>query len=69
MSREKIINQSRRAFIDALFCLLGSESFEKITIKQLTLESGYSRRTYYRYFSSKSAILDEMLFQYLNKLS
>ncbi|WP_311406854.1 TetR/AcrR family transcriptional regulator [Liquorilactobacillus uvarum] len=66
MSREKIINQSKKAFVDALFCLLERESFENITIKQLTLESGYSRRTYYRYFSSKSAILDEMLFQYLN---
>lgn len=65
MTRDKMIEQSKNAFVDALFCLLEHEQFEDITIKQLTLESGYSRRTYYRYFGSKTSILDEMLAKYL----
>lgn len=47
MSRTMIIEASKNAFIEALFQLLKSESFEHITVKQLTLESGYSKRTYY----------------------
>ncbi|KRN11059.1 TetR/AcrR family transcriptional regulator [Liquorilactobacillus mali] len=66
MTRNKIIEQSKSAFAEALFCLLKNEDFENITIKQLTLESGYSRRTYYRYFGSKTAILDEMFLKYLH---
>lgn len=48
MSRTMIIEESKNAFIEALFQLLKNESFEHITVKQLTLESGYSKRTYYR---------------------
>ncbi|MDN2453649.1 TetR/AcrR family transcriptional regulator [Lactobacillus sp. UCMA15818] len=66
MTRDKMIEQSKNAFVEALFCLLEHEQFEDITIKQLTLESGYSRRTYYRYFGSKTSILDEMLAKYLH---
>lgn len=65
MSRETIVNQSKQAFIDALIQLLATESFQNITVKQLLLESGYSRRTYYRYFGSKTAILDELFYQSL----
>ncbi len=53
MSRTMIIEESKDAFIEALFQLLANESFEHITVKQLTLESGYSKRTYYRYFKTK----------------
>lgn len=65
MSRETIVNQSKQAFINALIRLLATESFQDITVKQLLLESGYSRRTYYRYFGSKAAILDELFDQSL----
>lgn len=53
-----IVEESKKAFIEALFRLLERESFEHITVKQLALESGYSKRTYYRYFKNKSKILD-----------
>lgn len=45
--------------------LLAKEPFAKITVRQLTQESGYSRRTYYRYFGSKEAILNDLFLQYL----
>lgn len=60
MPRDIIINQSKQAFIDALLRLLKHENFDQVTVKQLVLESGYSRRTYYRYFGQKEAILDAM---------
>ncbi|WP_164886098.1 hypothetical protein [Lactiplantibacillus plantarum] len=44
MSRTMIIEESKNAFIEALFKLLKNESFEHITVKQLTLESGYSKK-------------------------
>ncbi|MCK8475146.1 TetR/AcrR family transcriptional regulator [Lactiplantibacillus plantarum] len=65
MSRTMIIEESKNAFIEALFQLLKSESFEHITVKQLTLESGYSKRTYYRYFKTKTKILDIAFCKYL----
>lgn len=65
MSRDIIIKQSKQAFVDALLRLLKDESFEDVTIKQLVLESGYSRRTYYRYFKDKRVILDDMFQQFL----
>jgi len=65
MSRDIMIKQSKQAFVDALLRLLKDESFEDVTIKQLVLESGYSRRTYYRYFKDKRAILDDMFQQFL----
>lgn len=65
MSRKMIIEESKNAFIEALFQLLKSESFEHITVKQLTLESGYSKRTYYRYFKTKTKILDIAFCKYL----
>lgn len=63
MPRNNIILQSKQAFIDALFHLMENETYDDVTIKQLVLESGYSRRTYYRYFSSKTAILNESFSQ------
>lgn len=65
MSRTMIIEESKNAFIEALFQLLKNESFEYITVKQLTLESGYSKRTYYRYFKTKTKILDIAFCNYL----
>ncbi|MGO2723404.1 MAG: TetR/AcrR family transcriptional regulator [Lactobacillus sp.] len=67
MVRTTIVNQSKTAFIEALFHLLESESFAEITVKQLILVSGYSKRTYYRYFNSKTTILDEMLLRFLKR--
>lgn len=65
MSRIMIMEESKEAFIEALFQLLKRESFENITVKQLTLESGYSKRTYYRYFKTKTKILDIAFCRYL----
>ena len=65
MSRTMIIEESKNAFIEALFQLMKSESFEHITVNQLTLESGYSKRTYYRYFKTKTKILDIAFCNYL----
>lgn len=65
MPRDQLINQSKQAFVQALLRLLETESFTDITIKQLVLESGYSRRTYYRYFHDKDAILDTLFTQRL----
>ena len=65
MSRTMIIEESKNAFIEALFQLPKNESFEHITVKQLTLESGYSKRTYYRYFKTKTKILDIAFCNYL----
>lgn len=65
MIHQATINSSKRAYVEALIRLLQTETLKEITIKQLALESGYSRRTYYRYFKTKTAILDEGLHQAL----
>lgn len=65
MVRETMINQSKQAFIHALFRLLETGDWTDVTVSQLALESGYSRRTYYRYFDSPRAILNTMFDQQL----
>ncbi|XHB67770.1 hypothetical protein ACEY16_06585 [Lactiplantibacillus plantarum] len=60
-----IIEESKDAFIEALFQLLANESFEHITVKQLTLESGYSKELIID-TSKQKKILDIAFCKYLS---
>lgn len=52
---------SQEAIANSLLLLMQTFPFEKISIKQIMLESDLSRQTFYQIFHSKEEILDHML--------
>ncbi|WP_172968610.1 TetR/AcrR family transcriptional regulator [Companilactobacillus mishanensis] len=52
---------------DALFELLGTYSFEDITVKQLVLTAEISRPTFYRLYPSKNEVLSDAVQDILDK--
>ncbi len=57
----RIAQRSRMKMVNALFSLMEQYSFGEITVTQIAQESGLSRKTFYRLFSSKEKIL---IYQY-----
>ncbi len=55
---------TRIAIGEALIRLLDSKSFDQIKIGEIAREAGISRVTYYHYYHSKKAVLED----YLNEL-
>ena len=53
----KIAEQSKRRFADALLKVMEQYDFREITITQLAQEAGLSRKTFYRLFDDKEAVL------------
>ena len=51
------IGKAQVAFIDALLNILKSKPFDQISVSELSEVAQYDRRTFYRYFQSKSDIL------------
>lgn len=54
--------------IDALLRLLERRDYSSITIQSIADEAKISRRTFYRYFSSKDAVLDSSVHLYMMRL-
>ncbi|MDE7464729.1 MAG: TetR/AcrR family transcriptional regulator, partial [Clostridiales bacterium] len=52
--REKSMNK----FADALFALMKSKCFADVTITDLSAEAGLVRKTFYRNFETKEAIVE-----------
>lgn len=57
MLRERNKERVRDALIDAAFELFASEGFEATTIDAIAEKAGVARRTFFRYFPSKEAVL------------
>ena len=53
----------------ALLSLMSDETFDKITATAIIKRSGVSRAGFYRNYSSKEEVLDEMTDEFLNVLS
>lgn len=61
----KLAQQSRTWLIDAFFELLTQQDYETLTVKAIADQAQLSRRTFYRFFKDKSAILDYLGQQFL----
>ncbi len=53
----KIAAQSKQKIADALLFVMERYSFKEITVTQLAQEAGLSRKTFYRLFDDKEAVL------------
>ena len=53
----KIAEQSKRKIADSLIFVMERYSFKEITVTQLSQEAGLSRKTFYRLFDDKDAVL------------
>lgn len=65
--------QTKQDYVTALFLLMKTQAFESITVSDITRKAGYARRTFYRYFQSRKALLtfyiDQCTLDVLNELS
>ena len=52
-------NNTRRKLVHALLKLMETNSYKTITVKEITFKAGLSRRTFYTYFESTYAVLQE----------
>ena len=62
-SRNPSAIRSRQEITDALLSLMEKHPYSEISVKQIVLESGLVRKTFYRNFSSK----DDVLNAYINQ--
>ncbi len=53
----KIAEQSKKKITNALLVIMKQYNFKEITITQLAQEAGLSRKTFYRLFTDKEAVL------------
>lgn len=64
--------RSKRILTETLLCLMKQYPYQEITVKHILLESGVSRKTFYRNFLSKDDILDSYIntifYQYIDAL-
>lgn len=64
--------RSKKILTETLLHLMKQYPYQEITVKHILLESGVSRKTFYRNFHSKDDILqsyiDSILYQYLEAL-
>ncbi|SNU05219.1 transcriptional regulator, TetR family [Lachnospiraceae bacterium] len=53
--------RSKKEITDALIKLMQDNPFSEITVKQIVLETGLERKTFYNNFSSKDDVLDSII--------
>ena len=51
------MNTTNGKIADALLCVMEQYSFKEITVTQISQESKLSRKTFYRLFADKEAVL------------
>lgn len=56
-TNSKIAEQSKKKLSEALLAIMAQYDFQEITITQIAQEAGLSRKTFYRLFSGKEAVL------------
>lgn len=54
----KIARQSKKRIAEALLAVMKQYNFKEITVTQIAQEAGLSRKTFYRLFKDKEAVLD-----------
>ena len=57
----KIAEQSKEKIVNALLTIMQQYDYKEITITQITQEAELSRRTFYRLFTDKEAVLSHLL--------
>ena len=62
-------NKAQNAFIQALLQLMKENMFDQISISELSETAQYDRRTFYRYFQTKSDILYLYCASLLNEMA
>lgn len=67
ITTEKRKNTAKEIFKDAFLRLLKRKEFRKITIVDLTKESGLSRTTFYNYYADPYEILEEITDDYIDE--
>jgi TetR/AcrR family transcriptional regulator, regulator of mycofactocin system len=55
--RERHVEQTRRCIIDAAFDLFSRRGFEVTTVDEIAEHAGVSRRTFFRHFPAKDAVV------------
>ncbi len=66
MNREKQV--TKKWIEEALFRLLKKRNYDSITIQNIADEARIGRRSFYRYFSSKDAVLEDTIRLYMSGL-
>lgn len=56
------------AAIDAAFQLFGERGYEQVTVADICAAANIARRTFFRYFESKEAVLDEPIHQMTDRV-
>ncbi len=51
------LNKAQSAFVNALLHLMADKPFDQVSVSELSELAQYDRRTYYRYFQSKTDVL------------
>lgn len=60
MATDARMRRSRSAIHSALLCLIEMKPYESISVREIAAEAGVSFPTFYRQFSSKQALLDDI---------
>jgi len=66
--RERKRADNRLATIDAAFQLFGERGYDLVTVADICAAAGIARRTFFRYFASKEAVLDEPIHQMTDRV-
>jgi AcrR family transcriptional regulator len=61
--RDRKRADSRSATVDAAFRLFGERGYDQVTVAEICGAADIARRTFFRYFASKDAVLDEPIHQ------
>ncbi len=68
LSNEELNKLTKECLQEALIILMGQMPFESITITRLVEKAGVSRQAFYRNYSSKEDILNQMTKEMIEKL-
>lgn len=66
--RDRKRADNRVAATDAAFRLFGERGYDQVTVADICAAADIARRTFFRYFESKVAVLDEPLQQMTNRV-
>jgi len=66
--REKRVTRTRPALQNALLSLLEEQSFDQLTIRDVTARAGISYATFFRHYPDKEALLHEVAAREIRKL-
>ena len=61
--RERKRADSRLATVDAAYQLFAERGYDEVTVADICAAADIARRTFFRYFTSKEAVLDEPIHQ------